>query len=237
MSKGTKDRAAAKRIVAQQKAADKRRAVTLWTTVAVVAVLLVAGLVGWGVLAGQRADTASAAVPPSAVDEGTAFASGSGPVMVDVYEDFLCPVCRQFEDQSGATLKQLADQGKVTVRYHPIAILDDMSNGTKYSTRAAAAVAAAAEEGKFLQFHEALFANQPAEGSNGLDEAKLIELGRAAGLGDGFAGAVRDGKWESWAAKVTETASARGVTGTPTVLVNGKRLSNPTPDALTSAVG
>ncbi|MFG1609164.1 DsbA family protein [Actinoplanes sp. NPDC049265] len=237
MSKGTKERAAAKRIVEQQKAAERRRAVTLWTTVAVVAFLLIAGLIGWGVLAGQKNDTANAAVPPGTVDSGTAFAVGDGPVTVDVYEDFMCPICHQFEQQSGATLQQLVAAKKVTVRYHPIAILDDKSNGTRYSTRAAGAVAAAAEEGKFLQYHQVLFDNQPAEGSNGLDSAKLIELGQTAGLGDKFAAAVNDGKYDGWATKVTDESSKRGVVGTPTVLVNGEKLPSPTPDALTSAVG
>jgi protein-disulfide isomerase len=237
MSKGTKERAAAKRIVEQQKAADRRRAVTLWTTVAVVAFLLIAGLIGWGVLASRRDDTTNAAVPPGTVDNGTAFAVGDGPVTVDVYEDFMCPICHQFEQQSGATLQQLVTAKKVTIRYHPIAILDDKSNGTRYSTRAAGAVAAAAEEGKFLQYHQVLFDNQPAEGSNGLDAAKLIELGKSAGLGDKFAAAVNDGRYDGWAGKVTDESSKRGVTGTPTVLVNGKQLPSPTPDALTSAVG
>lgn len=237
MSKGTKQRAAAKRIVEQQKAAEKRRAVTIWTTVAVVAVLVVAGLIGWGVVAGQRSDTASAATPAGTVDDGTAFAVGSGPVTVDVYEDFMCPICTEFEKQSGATLQQLVSANKVTVRYHPIAILDEQSNGTRYSTRAAGAAAAAGEGGKFLQYHQVLFENQPAEGSDGLDNAKLVDLGKAAGLGDAFATAVNDGKYDGWAGKVTDEASKRGVTGTPTVLVNGKKLASPTPDALTSAVG
>ena len=81
MSKGTKDRAAARRIVEQQKARERRRSVTLWTTVTVVAVLIIAGLIGWGVLAGQDDDTAgNVVVPSTATDGGTAFAAGSGPV-------------------------------------------------------------------------------------------------------------------------------------------------------------
>ena len=66
MSKG-RDRGAAKRIVAQQRAAEKRRTVTLWTTVAVVAVLVAAGLVGWAALAGQ--DDRTVTTPAAAVDE------------------------------------------------------------------------------------------------------------------------------------------------------------------------
>jgi len=238
MSKGTKERAAARRIVEQQRAAEKRRAVTVWTSIAVVAVLLIAGVVGYGLYSSQKDDTASAATPPGAVDDGTAFASGDGPVTIDIYEDFMCPVCHEFETSSGATLKQLVTDKKVTVRYHPIAILDRYSNGTKYSTRAAAAAAAAGAAGKFAEYHQVLFDNQPEENSNGLDDAKLIDLGKSVGLTDAaFGDAVNSGKYESWATKVTETASAKGVTGTPTVLVNGRQLQNPTPAELEKAVG
>ena len=78
MSKGAKDRANARRIVEQQKAAARRRRVTIWTSVAVVAVLVIAGLIGWGVLAGQdkKIEASRVTTPSVAVDEGTAFAVG-----------------------------------------------------------------------------------------------------------------------------------------------------------------
>ncbi|GGK87375.1 DsbA family protein [Mangrovihabitans endophyticus] len=243
MSKGTKERAAAKRVVQQQLAAERRRAVTLWTSVAVVAVLLIAGLIGWGVLAGQQNDNAdNLTVPAGAVDDGTAFPVGSGPVNVDVYEDFMCPICHEFEQQSGDTLKQLAADDKATIRYHPIAILDRASNGTQYSTRASAASAAAFVGGKFTEYHDVLYANQPEEGSNGLDNAKLIELGKSVGLTDAkFADAINNKTYWAWATKATDTASERSVSSTPTVMINGKKVSEangapPTPATLTTAV-
>jgi len=229
----------AKRIIAEQKARERRRTVTLWTSVAVVLVLVIAGMIGWSVMAGQDQDNAGKlTVPSAAVDEGTAFAVGSGPVKIDVYEDFMCPICREFESGSGAAIQQLVSDGKVTVQYHPIAILDRASNGTQYSTRSAAAAAAAAQGGKFSEYHKVLFDNQPAEGSDGLTDAKLIELGRSVGLTDrAFADAVTGKTYWAWATKVTEEASGRGVTGTPTVLVAGQQLDNPTAAALTQAVG
>jgi protein-disulfide isomerase len=239
MSKAGRDLGRAKRIVEQQKAAARRRKITLWTTIGVVAVLLIAGLVGYGVLAGQEKSTAGKLTTPSvAVDQGTAFAVGSGPVTIDLYEDFMCPICHQFETQSGATIQQLVSANKVTVRYHPVAILDRSSNGTEYSTRAAGAAAAAAEGGKFIEYHDVLYQNQPAEGSDGLSNAKLIDLGKSVGLSSAsFADAINNKTYTAWAGKVTDTFSARGYTGTPTVLVAGKQLTGvPTPAALTKAV-
>lgn len=227
----------ARRVVQEQLARERRRSRTRWTTAIAVAVLVLAGLVGWGVAAGQEKDSTTAlTTPTTAVDDGTGFAVGTGPVKVDVYEDFMCPACGQFEETSGATLAQLAAAGRVTVVYHPIAILDRYSS-TEYSTRAAAASAAAAQGGRFLDFHKALFANQPPENSAGLSDDRLIEIGRSVGLTDAtFANAVKDGTYRSWATTATGTASGRGVTGTPVVRVAGRPLQNPTPEALTAAV-
>jgi len=243
MSKGNRDRdrAAARRVVEQQKAAERRRQVTIWTSVAVVAVLVVAGLIGWGVLSRQESSVASNLTTPSvAVDDGTAFAVGTGPVVVDLYEDFMCPICHEFENGAATTITQLIADKKITARYHPVAILDRASNGTEYSTRSAGAAAAAAEGGKFVEYHKILYDNQPEENSDGLDNAKLIELGKSVGLGDDFANAVNNGTYKAWATKVTETFSAR-YTGTPTILVAGKQLQGtnggiPTAAQLTAAV-
>jgi protein-disulfide isomerase len=243
MSKRDKDRAArAKRIVEQQKAAERRRRVTIWTSLAVVAVLAIAGLIGWSVQSGQEKTVASALTTPSvAVDDGTAFTVGTGKVTVDLYEDFMCPVCHEFENQTSATIKQMVTDKKITVRYHPVSILDRASNGTQYSTRAAGAAAAAAQAGKFVEYHDVLYANQPQENSDGLTDAKLVELGRSVGLGDAFAQAVTDRTYDSWATKATETFSSRGYNSTPTIVVDGKPVEGadqtlPSTAAFTQAV-
>lgn len=235
MSKG-KDRAAkARQIVADQKAAERRRTVTLWTSVAVVFALFVAGLVGYTALSGR--DQGKVVTPSAAVDEGTAFAVGTGPVVVDVYEDFMCPACGNFETASAPTLKQLASAGKITLRIHPVAILDRYSNGTEYSTRAAAASAAAAEVGKFIELHDVLYANRPEENSDGLSNAKIIELAASVGItGSTFTDAVNEGTYQAWATQATETFTKRKFTGTPTVLVAGQQIENPTTEALTEAI-
>jgi protein-disulfide isomerase len=231
------DRSRAKRVVQEQLARERRRRVTLWTSLGVVAVLIIAGLIGWGVAAGQENEkTAGLTTPSVAVDEGTAFAVGTGAVQVDIYEDFMCPGCGAFEASAQTTIDKLIADNKVTVLYHPIAILDHASS-TEYSTRSAGASAAAAQGGKFAEYHRVLFANQPQEGGPGLDDAKLIELGRSVGLTDSaFADAVNDGTYHAWATKVTETAAARGVNSTPTVRVAGKDLKQPSPQGLVAAV-
>ena len=83
----------------------------------------------------------------------------------------------------------------------------------------------------------ALFANQPAEGSAGLSDDQLIDLGGPVGLNaPSFAQCVRSQRYADWVANVDDQAARRGVTATPTVYVNGAPLGSPTPETLTAAI-
>jgi protein-disulfide isomerase len=162
-----------------------------------------------------------ARVPDHTNADGDGVAVGTGPVVIDAYEDFLCPFCRMFEERSGATLHRLVDEELATVVYHPLGFLDRAST-TAYSSRAAAASGCAADRGRFLAFHDILYANQPPEAGPGLSDEELIALGAQVGLtDDGFATCVTEHAHLPWVAYVTERAIARGVSGTPTVMVEG----------------
>lgn len=231
---GARQRAVAAREA--QRRAERRRRSLVQAGVALAVLVIVVGI-GIAVQANRNKPTGALVTPASAVD-GTGFAVGpaTAPVTVEVYEDFQCPVCRDFEKGSGPTLDQLVTQGKVRVVYRPIAILDRASS-TNYSTRSLNAAACAADAGAFPRFHNTLYDDQPAEGSAGLSDDRLIDIGRSNGATSAsYASCVRDGRYKSWSRSVTEAASKRGVNGTPTVYVNGKALTNPTPEALTTAV-
>jgi len=223
----------AARTARERLARARRRERAKWASIIAVAVLLVAGGIGYGVYAVQRAD--SFATPAGAVDDGSGIAFGTGPSTVDIYEDFMCPHCKEFEESSGGAMDQLGSQGRARVVYHPIAILDGAST-TDYSTRSAAAAGCAADSGKFREYARALFDRQPAEGSAGLSDDELVQIGTSIGLDEStFGQCVRDGTYESWVQHVTDAASAAGVTGTPTIKVNGNQVQ-PTAEAITSVV-
>jgi protein-disulfide isomerase len=214
-----KDQNAAARMVREQIAKEQRRKRTMWISIAAVAALVIAGLIGWAVYAGGK--TTQYTAPQGANSAGTGIVSGTGPVVVDEYVDFLCPHCKAFHDEAGASVQQLVNAGKITLVTHPVAFLDGASTN-QYSTRASAASGCAAEYGKFTEFSDVLFANQPAEGGAGPSDDGLIALGQRAGLGNDFAQCVRDKRFVNWTGHVTDQAGRAGVNGTPTVLVNGK---------------
>ncbi|SCL20717.1 Protein-disulfide isomerase [Micromonospora rhizosphaerae] len=229
-----KGQRSAARVVREQIAREKRRKRTIWTSVAAVVVLVIAGLIGWSVYSSQRAGEFTA--PPGANEAGTGVVLGSGPVTIDLYEDYLCPVCKQFQQTSGPTINQLVSEGKAKVVFHPVAYLDRFST-TEYSTRSSAASGCAAKGGKFKEFTDALFERQPAEGSAGLSNDELIDIGAGVGLNrDDFGSCVRDGTYKAWTEHVTEDASKSGVTGTPTIKVNGKELTDRSPEGIKAAV-
>ncbi|GHJ09887.1 membrane protein [Micromonospora humidisoli] len=229
-----KGRNQAARVVREQIAREKRRKRTLWTSVGAVVVLVVAGLIGWSVYSSQKSDTFTA--PPGTNDAGTGVVIGTGPVTIDLYEDYLCPVCKEFQEASGETINQLVSAGKARVVFHPVAYLNRFST-TEYSTRSSAASGCAAKGGKFKEFTDALFAQQPPEGGAGLSNDQLIDIGAGVGLNkDDFGSCVRDGTYTAWTEHVTDDASKAGVTGTPTLKVNGTVVSDRTPAGITTAV-
>jgi protein-disulfide isomerase len=179
--------------------------------------------------------TAPSRVPAGATAEGDGILVGRGPVRVDLFIDFLCPFCRQFELASGETLASLAADGRASLAYHPMNFLDQAST-TNYSTRAAAASGCAADRGRFVEYAHALFVGQPHEGGPGLSDTELVDLAGVAGLAEPeFAACVAGGPYLDWPSYVTARASQAGVSGTPTVLVAGADVS-PEPDSIAAAV-
>lgn len=123
-------------------------------------------------------------------DKGIITVSNGNPSLVlDVYEDGLCPACAQFEHQFGQQISKAIDDGQLTARYHMVNFLNASSHSGTYSTRAYAALIAVAKNdgskpGVFMQFHTALYdpANQPKEnGSSDLSNAQLASLAGSVG--------------------------------------------------------
>ncbi len=219
-----------------QKVADQRRKVqreqsrrrNLTRGAVAAAVLLV--VVGVGLLVQTQRGTDPAAGPPGgstgAQNQSIVVGRPQAPVTVVVYEDFQCPACKQFEEQSAEYLKSLVDDGKVRVEYRPIAFLDKAST-TAYSSRALNATGCVIDRSpaSFQKFHDLLFGAQPAEGSAGLPDSRLVSLAREAGAGD-VDRCVKDRAFSAWTKGVTDQSSKDKVVGTPTVLVDGEVLQS-----------
>jgi protein-disulfide isomerase len=179
--------------------------------------------------------------PPAEVVAPGAEAEAGKPVKVVLYVDFICPVCKNFETQYNDQLTSLRNDGKITVEYRPLGFLDSRST-TNYSSRAANAAACVANTApeKYADYFNALYAKQPAEGSAGLSDNDLKKM--ASDMGVNIDSCVDDKTYRPYVKFTTKEAAAIGVTGTPTVFVDGKQwgkgdsAQTPFPDFLQAAI-
>jgi protein-disulfide isomerase len=231
--------AARRAVEAAARARAERNRRTLLGGIAGGVVVLIALVLVILVQTHRTSTSVTAAVPPNATNGVFVVGLASAPVTLDLYEDFQCPNCKAFEAETGSTIAQLVAAGTVQAHYHGMAFLDTSANG-KYSTRAlnaAAAVFAAGGPTAFQAFHDLLFANQPAEGGSGLTDDQLVQYATQAGAtGTAVQQAITTMKYGDWVKTATDQASKDGVTGTPTVLVGGKKLTDISAAGLTAAV-
>ena len=208
----------------------ERRRRSLVVSAVVVVVLVLIGAIAYGVQSSRDATNSSAAGasgPPSGTigRYGVPAGPDSAPVKAVIYEDFICPYCGQFEAASRTMLQKDIDAGKLQIQYHVLNFLD-RSSSTKYSTRAANALAVVLDTSgpkTAKRFHDLLFENQPQEGSAGLSDSQLVDFAVQAGAKKSeVESGIKNGEFDSWVAKVTDQASKDHVTGTPTVRIGGK---------------
>jgi protein-disulfide isomerase len=200
-------------------------------TPVIVAVVIAVAVVIGGALLLARSLTATVEPTYTATAEGAVVTAGSGPVVIDIYEDYICPSCERFETRYGNEITTALNEGKISVRVHTIAILDEQSNPAGYSTRAGNAALCAVPAGIFPRYHKKLYDDQPAEGSAGLSNDQLIALGTELGPQGDFAPCVQGNSHADAIAKETETAkkdaalqNEKGQFGTPTVAIGGKKI-------------
>ncbi|MGI5127780.1 DsbA family protein [Pseudonocardia sp. CA-107938] len=216
-------RLAAAGIRVPQSKADKNRVPMIAAGIVIALVVVVAG--GW-----YWFSTRPVTPTFTATASGAVVTAGTGPVVIDVYEDFLCPGCLALEKRDGNKIITALNDGKLTVKYHMLGLLDARTKPAGYSTRAADASLCAAAAGIYGAYHQKLFNVQPAENSAGLTDDQLVSYGTDLGAGADFAACVKGTKNDAAIKKETDAATSaaglknQGVFGTPTVAKDGKRI-------------
>jgi protein-disulfide isomerase len=158
-------------------------------------------------------------------------------VVLGLFEDFLCPACRNLETSFGQTISALIDTGAVAADYHMVAILDRQQN-QHYSSRAGTAGYCVADQSidAFRRFHARLYSPQvqPAEDASAFpDNAALIALASQAGADGDVADCINSGRY---AQMVRDLAAAANIRSTPTIRINGQDYRPTTPDDMISKI-
>lgn len=150
-------------------------------------------------------------------DYGISF-NDENPFRIDIWEDFQCPYCKFFETEMSEYLETLVRDNQAKVVYHMASFLG------QESVRAANAVNCAVSEGRFIEYHRALYEVQASENSGIFSNKNLIEIGKRLGItSPEFESCVNDQKFGDTVSKVGQSMKKNGVEGTPTVFINGKQ--------------
>jgi protein-disulfide isomerase len=199
----------------------------LYIILGVLALIVVAG----GVYAATQSSRPTVSTLPNNTNAQGTITVGSGPTVVDIYQDYQCPNCARVEDAVGDDVNRLIADGSVTVNYQLMSFLGPESE------RGTAAAFCAADANTFSEYNTYLLANQPGEKTGGYTTSDLIAAGTAVGLGEDFSECVRSGTYASLVGVSDDTALQNGVSATPTYVVDGTPLRPETTADILADIG
>jgi protein-disulfide isomerase len=168
----------------------------------------------------RPADTTVYQVPAGAAP---ARGPASAPVTVVLFSDFQCPYCKKLEPTIEALEKEYPGKVRVVWKNFPL----EMHPAARL---AAAAALAAHAQGKFWAMHDRLLASQES-----LDRSAILGYAHELGLDPGrFQTAL--GEAAAQVEADVQQGIGVGVSGTPTVFVNGRRVTGAYPLATFKAL-
>ncbi|MFH9675723.1 thioredoxin domain-containing protein [Streptomyces sp. NPDC017405] len=218
---------------------------------AVVAVLAAAGGIGYAVVQankpsyweGQKDAKVTAPANTTGAD-GTTVVIGkeTAKKTLKIYEDPRCPVCASFEQAVGPTVKKDLDAGKFKIQYIGGTFLDgdtlgkgkigSRGEGSKNALSALGAALNVSPEA-FLDYKSALYSAKyhPNETDDKLKSddylIKVADTIPALKNNAKFQNAVKNGTYDAWALAMSKSFDTNkdGVTGTPSLVMDGKKLT------------
>jgi protein-disulfide isomerase len=181
--------------------------------------------------AGTAKPSATSVTPPNATSDGRAIVvnpgvAKAGAPVVELFFDYQCPICKQFEDLYGEPLQVLANAGEIELRNRNMNFLDNNLQNDS-STRAGVAATCSDVSGKYPAFHAEIYSHQPAnEGDGYTDEVLRDTIPASVGItGEAltkFQACYDQQSTKAFVQAMNDLASKDGITGTPSFHVNGK---------------
>jgi len=193
-------------LLRQKRLEQKRRSTTTMLLVGLAAILLILALIFLPNLLNQLSD------------HGFALGDPDAPVTVYEFSSYTCSHCYDFNENAAKDfIARYVDTGKVYFNYV------NLPANSEASLLAAEASYCAADQDRFYEYKDQLFAYAFAE--NAYTEANMVNFASLAGLDvDAFQACLNSGKFATAYEEDIRFATANGVTGTPTFLVNGQDL-------------
>lgn len=147
--------------------------------------------------------------------DGQARGKVNAPVVMVVYSDFACPYCTRFARNVEPELTDLVDKGALRIEWR------DLAQISPSSTLAAQAGRAAARQGRFWEFHDAVYAAADPQGHPEYTEDSLVSFAQKAGVAniEQFRADMTSAETVTAVAEAKDHAHSIGITGTPFMIV------------------
>jgi protein-disulfide isomerase len=164
--------------------------------------------------------------------DGLAMGNPDAPVVLEEYGDFQCPHCLTWsQDVKPLLVDNYVETGQVYFIYRNYPILGPESFS------AASASFCAAEQDRFWDYHDMLFANQSGNNSGGFSNRRLIAFADSVGLdSDSFRDCLEDDRYRADVDNDYRSAQTSGVRGTPGIVLNGQLLPDSSFDFLSRQI-
>jgi len=152
---------------------------------------------------------------------GQAKGKVDAPVVMVIYSDFACPYCTQFAQKVEPELDKLVKQGTLRVEWR------DLAQISETSPLAAQAGRAAAKQGKFWEFHDAVYAAADPQGHPTYTEDSLVAFAKKAGVPDlkKFRADMTAAETVKAVSESTNHVHSIGIQGTPFMIVGETYIS------------
>ena len=140
----------------------------------------------------------------------------NAPVVMVVYSDFACPFCTKFAQEVEPRLDDLIENGTLRIEWR------DLAQVTQTSPLAAQAGIAAGKQGKFWEFHDAVYGAADPQGHPTYTEDSLVDFAKKAGVPDleRFRADMTDAATVKAVTDANQHAYSLGIKGTPFSFVN-----------------
>jgi len=150
--------------------------------------------------------------------EGSPFLGPeNAPITIAVFDDYECPYCAKMEAVFSQLLAKYPEDVKLVIKQYPL-------RNHPTARQSALAALSANKQGKFWEFHSQLFANHDALSIPKLDEiAKSFDLDMKKFKEDLMAQDV-----VSLIVRDVREGQKIGISGTPTIFLNGKQIKDRT---------
>lgn len=139
--------------------------------------------------------------------------NANAPVTIVEFSDFQCPYCSRLQPTLEKVLKDFPNEARLVFKNFPLSF-------HKQAKNAARATHAAGEQGKYWEMHDITFKN-----FNKLTEDSFKEFAGKLGLDETkFMADYKSGKYDNQIQQDINLGRQAGVTGTPSLFINGKRM-------------